>query len=443
MAVREAILDFVDKFSGFKTAGFLKTLRDSEKLSAEEKEAGQWERVKNILDLAYRNSSFYQNLFSKAGLHIGEIKNSSDYKKVPIITPLDVIKYRSEIIIGREDLFIQSAGTNRSFSSKTIIDFNCAAKKYALYLRHLLKAGWDFDTDIFYFLPKKYKTKIVDIESGFKQLFSTYIQNKIAHNFLTRRKILFYDDLNPVIDKKILQNFRALINSSEKCILMGRAEFLYLLADNLKERDLEIKTPQSIVNIGGLLPLVILGRLKFFFKTEVYDIYGSSELSYIAGSRNGEKDLYVNEETHLVEIEKLEGTDNLGKIIVTDLLNETMPFIRYEVGDVGRILRKNEKGISLLEVSGRQRNLVLSRDGHLVSEKEICEAVFADEDVLQFCLKIDKDKMLLELVSKKERVREAAMIGRLGALWVEPVKIAYYKRIPEDFLDKWQYVVRS
>lgn len=437
MNAKETFLYLADRFSGFKTMSFLNELKNTSSLTKEEVKRLQWQRLKQVLEFAYRNSEFYKVRFRKAGLTPQDIKSVEDFKKFPLLTKQEMREHKAGIVSGNQDIFIQSGGTTDNYPGQTHLTYSCASKKYALYLRHLLRCGWDFQTKIIHFLPLMYKKRVIHYEYGLKQFLSTVIQHKIAHDFLTGRELVFYDDLNPVISEFDLKKYAGKINSNRKLILIGRADFLSLLIHNFNKAGIEVEGPQSIINIGVLLPPALARRIGSFFKTEVYNVYGSSELSYIAGSCPGSPDLCINEEAHYLEaIDWQEAKGHWRKLVVTDLFNYSMPIIRYELADLCRINDSNGP-FRLLDVGGRLARCVPNNRGRLLSEKEISEEIFNDENILQFCLKASSNT--LEVVSADKNANTDRFRQSLKNLGLEGVKVTFLKQLDPLPVNKLSY----
>lgn len=98
----------------------------------------------------------------------------------------------------------------------------------------------------------------------------------------------------------------------------------------------------------------------------VVNEYGASELDLIA-FQNPSKAWQLNRETLYIEI--LDENDRVlpdgetGRIIVTALFNQAMPFIRYELGDRGALV---ENGRILDRLEGRLNDVVKLPSGKLV-----------------------------------------------------------------------------
>lgn len=115
------------------------------------------------------------------------------------------------------------------------------------------------------------------------------------------------------------------------------------------------------------------GIKKFFrdnFQSEVYDYYGAMEVGPLASECKKHNGMHIHEDAFIIEIVDENNFSlpegKFGRIIVTSLLNEAMPFIRYDTGDIGAIIpgqcacgRKSRR----IVVDGRKEDLLIRPDG--------------------------------------------------------------------------------
>ena len=112
---------------------------------------------------------------------------------------------------------------------------------------------------------------------------------------------------------------------------------------------------------------------KVFF-AEIFEIYGSREMSSLAGETRDHDAMVVNGDLYHVEI-----TDELGKcvpdgepglITVTALLERGMPLIRYQLGDLGVLLPRSARDklpFARLKIThGRVLDVICCPDGKLL-----------------------------------------------------------------------------
>jgi len=448
MHIKETILRLADKISVFKTAGFLNELLRNEKVSTEEMAALKWKRLKNIIEFAYAHTEFYREKFKKAGITPGDIKSAPDMDKIPFTTKKELVAQRSRMIASSAPFFVRSSGTAGDPVSSVCVGWGEASKKYAVYLRHLLGCGFNWDTKLIYFIPACCRDEIVDMENGILQLISTAVQNKIAHNLLTNRKICLYNTCAFPLPRRQLEAYIATIARSENVIVMGRAEFLNIFACSLNKYGLTLPVkPVAVINIGSLLPEALARRISSVLGAGVFDIYGSSELSYVAGSYQDCRQLCINEETHYAEVYAKKGPQRVaagrwGPLIVTDLINYSMPMIRYRTGDLGRlaVVRRGFREVPALEIGGRESNFVVDLDGALLAEKDICEAVFADENIAQFQLVVSgSGEKVLKTVECLRGGAEKAL-SRLERLNCGEIRQVAVERMDFNTRKKMQYI---
>ena len=109
------------------------------------------------------------------------------------------------------------------------------------------------------------------------------------------------------------------------------------------------------------------------FNAKVSTYYGCNEINSIAFECE-KGSLHVNDEHVIVEAVDDSGNqvwDIPGRILVTDLDNYAMPFIRYEVGDIGVISSKHcncgRKSTVISEVEGRSQDKIINNNGDFIT----------------------------------------------------------------------------
>jgi len=148
----------------------------------------------------------------------------------------------------------------------------------------------------------------------------------------------------------------------------------------------------AVITSGETLFEAYRKEIEQAFNCKVFNRYGSREFGAIAHECSEHTALHLNAESFFIEfVEDEQTADNgfdtasptqpkgLYKIVLTNLDNFTMPFIRYEIGDVGRqadkaCLRAKRKvcpcgrGLPLIaEPFGRMIDIVMSPSGRMVS----------------------------------------------------------------------------
>ena len=149
---------------------------------------------------------------------------------------------------------------------------------------------------------------------------------------------------------------------------------LYFFASALEERGLVPYSPESIVVGAEKLHEFQRETIERVFQAPVFETYGSREFMLIGGECDQHSGLHLTMENLLIEILDDEGQPTQdgeeGNVIVTDLTNYGMPFVRYANGD--RAIAGSEKcpcgrGLPLLKkVVGRRLDLLETADGRRI-----------------------------------------------------------------------------
>ena len=115
---------------------------------------------------------------------------------------------------------------------------------------------------------------------------------------------------------------------------------------------------------------------------EPVDLYGLTEVGYVAWQCERRGPLHVNAEAYLVEVLR-EGRPavpgELGRVVITDLRGRTMPLLRYDTGDLA-LAAEAPCGCGRLspvlgQMEGRANGALVRSDGEIVTTRAVLEAL--------------------------------------------------------------------
>lgn len=180
-------------------------------------------------------------------------------------------------------------------------------------------------------------------------------------------------------------------------VIIGHPSCLELMAEVLRDMGkIPAIRPRLVAPRGEVLQPTTRTLLAEVFQCRVADYYNCEEIGNIAWECPSKPDVYhVNPDACIVEVVDKErcsvpfGTE--GSVVVTNLFNRTMPFIRYELGDRATVLDPSNKqcscghqGPSLSILAGRDDDFLVLPTGRRVSPRTvsgaICIASQRDED---------------------------------------------------------------
>ncbi len=120
--------------------------------------------------------------------------------------------------------------------------------------------------------------------------------------------------------------------------VIGYASSLDLFADAINNSGITI-APKAVQSSADMLGSKARTRIEQAFNAPVFDRYGCRECGIIAHECEFHTGLHIFSNTHVVQILNDDWSPaepgEMGNIVVTNLNNYAMPFVRYVVGDVG------------------------------------------------------------------------------------------------------------
>ncbi|MBN1920217.1 MAG: phenylacetate--CoA ligase family protein [Anaerolineae bacterium] len=175
-------------------------------------------------------------------------------------------------------------------------------------------------------------------------------------------------------------------------VVYGNRTHLDLMAVELKRRNMQIKSSKLV--FGGAEIIRDNSRLlcREAFGTEMLEVYGSVETGIMAYETRAHHGLHLNED--LTFFEFLDQQDNPvlpgqpGRVVVTDLMGDVMPFIRYDLGDLAiyeyRDSSDGSRWPRITRIIGREDDFAVLADGTRRSFHDFYEVMHQYEEIVQF-----------------------------------------------------------
>ena len=131
--------------------------------------------------------------------------------------------------------------------------------------------------------------------------------------------------------------------------IYGYTNSLVLFARFLIKRKKILKEICPSINLCIITSELLTSENRFLlskgFGTLIINEYGISEAGGITAFQDKNMNWKLSTESQYLEIvddnNNLVPVGNDGNILITDLYNKAMPFIRYKVGDIGRLIKKD------------------------------------------------------------------------------------------------------
>jgi phenylacetate-CoA ligase len=400
------------RWEGSHYLKYLKEQRRFQYLDIEQIEAIQLEKTKNLISHAYYNCPFYQSFYSCVGIHPEDIKTWPDFSKLPILTKAVIKKNQGELIaqnIQKDQLVPGKTSGSTGKPLDFFIDEDSTQKQRASALLTNEWAGYRLGEKVF---------------TLFGQSTSMAKRSKLR-KFL-RRKLLnrTYNLSTLQLSKESMLEFYGLLGRNPMPFITGYAHTLYLFAEFLEEQDLGINA-KGIISGGMVLHNWQREKIEKVFNCKVINRYGCEELGTIACECDRQEGLHVNSYTKYVEVINEKGdpakSGEIGNLVITDLTNYGMPFIRYIIEDMAvasDAICSCGRTLPLLKsIEGRESDFVITPDGMMVSGISLTDNFGANiPGVVQLQIIQDKiDHITIRIVKDSSFSKESIdTIGHLN-----------------------------
>jgi phenylacetate-CoA ligase len=287
----------------------------------------QNERLEKLLSHAYRNVPYYNKIFDEYGIVNNDSVDLSRFNEIPILTK-DIIKRHQKELLSRDYRTRRwyanstggSTGEPTTFIQDNVYDrWGNAAFYY--YYKDILGIDepsvkkvvlWGSERDIF-------RGKV-----GWRAKFENWLNNIV---FLNSFKMTTGD----------MDRYLDIINSYQPLLVRGYASSLYELCRYAERKGVKIRAPQIVVSSAETLSDEMREQIEKGFGTKVYNFYGSRETNNLAGEcREGLMHIlaFHNYVEILNDNNQPVKEGEWGRVIVTNLHNYSMPFIRCDLGDI-------------------------------------------------------------------------------------------------------------
>jgi phenylacetate-CoA ligase len=428
--------DFKD---GSRRLKVLHELERSQWLPPESLRARQQERLRAIVRYAAEHSPYYQRLFREHHL-TAERFDPEAFGALPLLTKA-AIRASTADILSREftpqQLGQHKTGGSTGVALTTYFDRNWLETRTADAMRSDQWAGY-------------YHGMKVAALWGNPPVAKTF-KERLRRRLIDRFVYLDTIDLN----ESSIGAFIAAWRREQPEVLFGHSHSLYMLARTLLEQGISDLRPRGIVSSSMMLLEHERRVIEQAFACKVTDRYGCEEVGLIACECERHAGLHLNVEHLYIEFLRPDGSaaasGEEGFIVITDLLNRGMPFIRYRIEDVGVQSERRcpcGRGLPLMErLTGRVADFLKRRDGSLVAGVSLVERTLTaipgieQLQIVQPAL----DRLLINVVraadftaSTEEALRQEfrAVFGAEVAL-----DFAYVARIAQERSGKYRFSI--
>jgi len=360
---RLGVLQAHELFTGRHVLDRLQELNRTQWLPYDELMALQRRKLQRVISYAYQYVPYYRRLFDEAGFHPDDLsRDPNRFVQLPLLTK-DLIREHFDELLTTEparrkrlSTVTTSGSTGHPLTFMQDNDFRDSVT--ADIQRHLGWAGWQMGECHAYIWGANF-------EVSTQQALRTRLLDWTWNRFLTNAFLL---------TDASLADFVAQVRRRRPKLLFGYASSLHRFARFVREKGYTDIRFEGVFSSAEVLLPAVRQAIEETFGCRVFDRYGSKELGGMACECEAHTGLHISAENNYIEILRDDGRPTApgeqGNIVVTNLNNLGMPFIRYQNGDlgawyVGPACLCGRAAPMLTPVQGRLVDTFKTRDGRM------------------------------------------------------------------------------
>lgn len=345
-------------------------------LGKEELNALIWERLKRILELAYRRIPYYKATFDEAGIVPSDIKTFEDMSAVPMLDKRQLQRHLTEMVDPdwpKEDLIRDKTGGSTGTPVHYYYSRDRRSSRAAAALRHDRWAGYEIG-------QRKAgiwgAARDMPVPGWKKRLKSLLFPKSLLLN-----SVLMTPE-SAVAFNEQLKRYRP-------PVIVAYASSMALFARMLKKENVQAYRPTGIITSAEVLTPEDRKVIEEVMGAPVFNRLGCRDVSIIASECDRHDGLHLCAEALYVEIirdNRPAKPGEIGEIVITDMLNDPMPLIRYRIGDSAALMEGEcacgRQLPRLDKIEGRVTDFLVALDGRLCSGVGIATFIVANRPSL-------------------------------------------------------------
>ncbi len=224
--------------------------------------------------------------------------------------------------------------------------------------------------------------------------------------------------------------FAQMMRGKAPDVLHGYPSALLVLMEQLREAGAPPPRLKAVTTGGETLEPALRAALSAFFSAPVHDFYGCHEAGVIAAPCAAGPGFHVASPYHFVELLR-DGRPaqpgETGELVLTSLLAQPMPYVRYEVGDLAVAGTPNcpcgSPHLKIESIAGRSADVLTGPTGKTISAMFVNKPYFDRRDILQYRVtQTARDAVVVELLAHADL--DAKLIADIRAFYSRELEIA-------------------
>lgn len=342
------------------TLAYLDSYQRDQWLTPEQIATLQWERLKQLLEHCQREVPYYRRRWRELGIEVSDIRNLDDYAQLPLLTKADIRDHFDELTADSWRGRLQTKATGGSTGEPLRFGFNRESndRRTAVMWRGYDWAGSRMGRRTLFLWGGAVgePTRVHRLKD---RLYNAAFARSVLNSFH--------------MNEANLAEYADAIDRYRPEIIVGYVGPLVRLAQWLIASGRKIRQPHAIIGAAEALHEFQREIIEQAFGCPAFNTYGCREFMLIAAECEQHRGLHVNADHLVVELRQPAGSMadvRSGEVVITDLFNYGMPFVRYANGDRATASTQHcacGRGLPMLaQVDGRVLDTIRTPDGHVL-----------------------------------------------------------------------------
>jgi phenylacetate-CoA ligase len=343
-----------------RTLAYLAEYQRDQWLAPEQIMALQWQRLQRLLEHCQREVPYYRRRWHELGIVAADIRNLDDYAKLPVLTKADIRNHFDELTANscRDRLLTKATGGSTGEPLRFGYTRESNDRRTAVMWR-----GYDW-------AGSRMGRRTLFLWGGAvgEPTRAHQLKDRLYNVAFARRVLNSF----PMSEANMAE-FADAIDRYRPEIIVAYVGPLVRLAQWLIATGRKIWQPQGIIGAAEALHEFQRKIIEQAFGCPAFNTYGCREFMLIAAECEQHRGLHVNADHLVVELRQPAGTGaatQSGEVVITDLFNYGMPFLRYANGDMATASSTRcacGRGLPLLaRVDGRVLDAIRTPAGHVL-----------------------------------------------------------------------------
>jgi phenylacetate-CoA ligase len=372
----------------------------------------QWDSLMQLLEHAYEHVPYYRDVFRSLDARPGDFRTPNDLAHLPLLT---------KDIIQTEGMRLRAGGT---FVGKGVYTNHTGGSTGTplTFLQDATYRAWgmaELDRNFWMCGYRPGQRQAFLWGSDYDSKAHESIRGKLHDLILNLRWVNTFD-----LDSETLRKALKELVRFRPHLIVGYVSSLTLLAQLIEGEGLAAPQPRAVQTSAEVLTMSARKLIERALSARCFDRYGCREVGNIAHECEAHDGLHLLIENNYIEFVRDDGTlaapGSAGQVVVTNLRNRIMPFIRYATEDIGvpsARYCKCARGLPLMDsVEGRVSDIIVAPGGKLLHGEFFTHLFYGVAGIRQFQVEqLTLTDLVVRMVAESDEAFEGAK-GRLGEL---------------------------